>query len=66
MPPERNKKSKNTKENALKKIKRKTTAATRFNVDDPVNDLHDDEIFGDEVIIPKENNTENETFEKPW
>lgn len=58
-----NRNSKN-KDSGSKK-KSKTTPTTRFNVDDPVNDIHDDDIFGDDLVIAKENPDE-EVFEKPW
>lgn len=43
----------------------KKTAGTRFTVDDPVNDVHDDELYDDETGLRKEN-TEVEEFERPW
>jgi hypothetical protein len=39
----------------------------RSTIDDPENDIYDDEIYGDEVSIPKEKADDNkEKFEKPW
>ncbi len=49
-----------------KSLASKITAATRLTVDDPVNDIFDDEIF-DETIIPDENIIEYKPeFEQPW
>lgn len=39
----------------------------RFTVDDPVNDIFDDDVYDDEgVVILKEKANEKENFEKPW
>lgn len=43
-----------------------SSPATRFTVDDPKNDIFDDEIFDEETVIPKEKIEEQEKFEKPW
>lgn len=43
---------------------RKTTPGTRFTVDDPVNDIHDDEIYDEETGLLKE--SRDEEFERPF
>lgn len=59
------KKKKEKKSN--KKNPRKKVPGTRFNVDDPVNDIHDDDLYDDETGLRKEvPSTENENFERPW
>ena len=61
------KKPKTVKKIKAKKLKiAKPSPPIRLTVDDPVNDIFDDEIYDDETIIPKEIITENENFEKPW
>lgn len=53
----------------MKKTKlkiRKTLSGTRLTVDDPQNDIFDEEIFDEESEIPKEVVSEEEKFERPW
>ncbi len=45
---------------------RKTLPGTRLTIDDPQNDVFDDEIFDDESEVTKEVLSEEEKFEKPW
>lgn len=57
-------KGQNNKKNGPKRPA--STPATRFTVDDPKNDIFDDEIYDDETEVPKEKIEELEKFEKPW
>jgi hypothetical protein len=57
----KNKNNKKTDQNNS----RKKVPGTRFNVDDPVNDIHDDELYEEETGLRKEI-TDDDSFERPW
>jgi hypothetical protein len=57
---------KNKKQSSQKSAQpKKTGPGTRFTVDDPVNDIHDDELYDEETGLRKESG-ESEEFERPW
>lgn len=59
---------KKKKQNAKKVLSptRKKIPGTRLTVDDPVNDVHDDELYEEETELRKEPAMEPEQFERPW
>lgn len=52
---------------AKKQKDKKTGKPTRprTTVDDPVNDVHDDELYDEETGLRKES-IDNEEYERPW
>lgn len=46
--------------------KKRPAPVPRTTVDDPENDIFDDEIFDDDSVLPKASPREDENFEKPW
>ncbi len=44
---------------------KKPQPGTRYTVDDPVNDVHDDELYDEETGLRKEP-PNGDQFERPW
>lgn len=67
-----NKNNKTNRNNILRRLFKKTKSqqkvkpVIKFTIDDPVNDIFDDEIYDDESILPKPKIEEKEKFEQPW
>jgi len=44
---------------------KKAVPGTRYTVDDPVNDVHDDELYDEETGLRKDS-SDGEEYERPW
>ncbi len=44
---------------------KKPLPGTRYTVDDPVNDVHDDELYDEETGLRKDS-SDGEEYERPW